>query len=219
MRGPRSGCSSHQCTLPLSVLQIDYNMWPFSSSATVTHWQVSGDRLTYAAALSLGLAYCTVVCDCTRPRRVGRALSILPLSAHAQLCWPRFEVPSPGAQGFYGICTPATLPAWLEATSPAPQLCCTANIFFCVCAAPRLEGSSPGAWPPPTLLHLSGLGILPDTVCSSLPAPAPLAACPLKPLQVLCLVGCLFLALCAAHVTAKAACQWHSAPQSYYLPR
>ena len=48
-----------------------------------------------------------------------------------------------------------------------------------MCAAPRFEGASPGAWLPPAFLHLSGLGVLPKAGCSPAPArhrPAPARA-------------------------------------------
>ena len=211
---------------------------PLLISAPVEHCMLSNDRLTFAAALSPGPAYCTVVCDCTRPRQIGRALSSLFSFTSAQPCWPRLEVTSPGAQG---VLAHAALPAWLEAVSPAPQLCRIASTILCVSATPRFEGSSPGARLLPAFHHLSGLGVLLEVRSSLAPAQrlstdpqsvpqstcrlsdpscplwhllhAILAACALKPLQLLCLACCLLLPLCAAHVTTKPIRRWHRAPQ------
>ena len=180
---------SHQCTLPASVLQLDFSEWSFLLNDAVTHWQVLGNRLTTVAALSLGLAHCTVVCDCAHACPLGRALGPLFSCACAQPYWPRFEVTSPGAQG---SCIPAS--------ADPPQPCRSASAFLRLSTAPRLEGSSPGAWPLPAIQRLHFL-------VSSLqagPSPAP-ARCRPGPVRPLCMssAGCLSSQASAASVFAR----------------
>ena len=82
-------------------------------------------------------------------------------------------------------------------------------LFLRLFAAPRLEGSSPGAWPLPALQHLRGLGFsspMPSWPCPSPQAPSDACLPPSAYSGTLCMssAGCLSSQAPAASVFAWA---------------
>ena len=119
----------HQCTLPSSVLQLDFSEWSFLLNDAVTHWQVLGNRLTTVAALSLGLAHCLHTCICRSASLARGRLASTPALPHSSsflrlFAAPRLEGPSPGAWPLPAIQHLRGLGFSLQAgPSPAPARC------------------------------------------------------------------------------------------------